>query len=413
MESLKNSTFSSVNRLAEAVMAIYPVINTITGSPAAEEITVGGRKMLQFCSCSYLGLSNHLVLKEAAKKAIDEYGVGTTSSGIISGYTDVHSAVEEAIAKFMGAESSIFFNSVTLASQGLVTTVINPPLASLFPPSMVQQFELTGGAAIFFDRLNHASLFDAVKLAKPDELYIYRHCDMDHLERHLKRSPHKRKLIVTDGYFSMAADLAPIPELVELAQKYDALLMVDDAHGSGVLGKNGRGSAEHFGVEDKVDFLVGSFSKGFGVRGGFTIGSETFMKYLRVSSRGYVFSATLPPSIPAAAIKALEVAAQEPWRRETVLKNAAYIRNQLKAKGFTILGNYHVVPWLIGDEDKAQAIAQGLEEHGILAPCARYPAVPKGEALIRFMPTANNTPPQLDRLIQACVELGEKFIVDF
>ena len=390
-------------------MGVYPVIRTVTGSPAAEEICVGGKKMLQFCSCSYLGLTNHSALKKAAKDAIDKYGVGTTSSGIISGYTDIHAAAEEAIAKFYVSESAIFFNSVTLTSQGLITTVINPPLASLFPPSIVKEFGLAGGTAVFFDRSNHASLFDAVKLAKPDELYVYRHCDMNHLERYLKRSPHKRKLIVTDGYFSMDADLAPLPELVELAQKYGALLMVDDAHGSGVLGENGRGTAEHFGVEDNIDFLIGSFSKGFGVRGGFTIGSETFIKYLRVSSRGYVFSATLPSSIPAAAIKALEIAAQEPWRREAVLNNAAYIRNELKAKGFTILGDYHVVPWLIGDEEKAQAISQGLEDQGILVPCARYPAVPKGEALIRFMPMAINTQPQLERLVEACIDLGTRF----
>ena len=366
MESEKKQGFdplASTRKLADAVMGVYPVIRTITGSPAEEEIFVSDKKMLQFCSCSYLGLSNHPDLKKAAKEAIDNYGVGTTSSGIISGYTDIHAAAEEAIAKFYGSESAIFFNSVTLTSQGLITTVINPPLASLFPPSMVKEFGLAGGTAIFFDRSNHASLFDAVKLAKPDELYIYRHCDMDHLEKHLKRSPHKRKLIVTDGYFSMDADLAPLPDLIELAQKHGALLMIDDAHGSGVLGKNGRGTAEHSELRTRSIFWSVIFKR-VRVRGGFTIGSETFIKYYRKELlRGYVFSATLPPSIPAAAIKALEIAAQEPWRREAVLNNAAYIRNQLKAKGFTVVGDHHVVPWLIGSEDKkAEAISQGFKK---------------------------------------------------
>ena len=262
------------------------------------------KRLLQFCSCSYLGLSNHPVLKTAAKDAIDNYGVGTTSSGIISGYTDVHYEVEKAIAKFMKSEWAIFFNSVTLTSQGIITTVIKPPLATLFPG-------INSGSdstAVFSDMENHASLFDAVKLARPDKTNFYHHCDANHLEDLLKRSTAKRKLIVTDGYFSMAADLAPLPEIIDLAEKYGALLMVDDAHGSGVLGENGRGSAELLDVEDKIHFFVGSFSKGFGVRGGFTIGDETFIKYLRVSSRGYMFSATLPPSIPAAAIKALEMA---------------------------------------------------------------------------------------------------------
>jgi 8-amino-7-oxononanoate synthase len=395
-----------IRELAEAVMGIYPVINTVAGSPAAEEICVAGKMMLQFCSCSYLGLSNHPVLKTAAKEAIDRYGVGTTSSGIVSGYTDVHHSVEKAIAKFMGSESAIFFNSVTLTSQGLITTVVKPPLAALFP-GLNSGSEST---AVFSDMENHASLFDAVKMARPDKTYFYHHCDANHLEDVLKRSTSKRKLIVTDGYFSMAADLAPLPEMVDLAEKYGVLLLVDDAHGSGVLGERGRGSAELFGVEDRIHFLVGSFSKGFGVRGGFTVGDETFIKYLRVSARGYMFSATLPPSIPAAAIKALEIAEQEPWRREQVLKNAAFIREQLKARGFQVLGDYHVVPWLIGDEKKAQAIAQGLEDHSILAPCARYPAVPKGKALIRFMPTANHTEAQLEKLVAACSELGNRFV---
>lgn len=402
-----NDPLLPVKQLAEAVMSIYPVINMVTGSPAAEEIPVGGKMTLQFCSCSYLGLSNHPILKTAAKEAIDSYGVGTTSSGIISGYTDVHYRIEKAIAKFMKSESAIFFNSVTLTSQGIITTVIKPPLATLFPG-------INSGSdstAVFSDLENHASLFDAVKLARPDKTYFYQHCDANHLEDLLKRSTSKRKLIVTDGYFSMAADLAPLPDIAGLAEKHGALLLVDDAHGSGVLGQSGRGSAELFGVEDKIHFLVGSFSKGFGVRGGFTIGGETFIKYLRVSARGYMFSATLPPSIPAAAIKALEMAEREPWRRVQVLKNAAFIRDRLKVAGFEVLGDYHVVPWLIGDEGKAQAIAQGLEDQHILTPCVRYPAVPKGKALIRFMPTANHTPAQLEKLVRVCIELGNRFAV--
>lgn len=400
--------FSHIRTLAETVVTnIYPDIDVVESSPAAEEILINGRKMVQFCSCSYLGLSNHPFLIEAAKEAIGKYGVGTTSSGIISGYTDVHRDAEEAIARFMGAESAIFFNSVTLTSQGIITTVVSPPLAAIFP-GLVSDLSDT---AVFSDEENHASLFDAIKLARPNKSYFYRHCDMNHLEDLLKRSNRKRKLIVTDGYFSMAADLAPLPEIADLAEKYGALLMVDDAHGSGVLGKNGRGSAELLGVEDRIHFLVGSFSKGFGVRGGFTIGDETFIKYLRVSSRGYVFSATLPPSIPAAAIKALEVATEEPWRRTSLLKNAAAIREGLKENGFTVLGDYHVVPWLIGDEEKTKAIDRELRSNGILAPCVRYPAVPKGKALIRFMPTANHTKKQIERLIEICVRLGKRFDV--
>jgi len=399
-----NDPFLPIRELAEAVMGIYPVINIVNSSPAAEEISVGGRTMLQFCACSYLGLSNHPILKTAAKDAIDKYGVGTTSSGIISGYTDVHYSVEKAIARYMHSESAIFFNSVTLTSQGLITTVIKPPAAPLFPGI----YSGSDSTAVFCDMENHASLFDAVKLARPDKTYFYQHCDVNHLEELLKKSTFKRKLIVTDGYFSMDADLAPLREIVDLAEKYGALLMVDDAHGVGVLGANGRGTAELLGVEDKIHFPVGSFSKGFGVRGGFTIGDETFIKYLRVSARGYMFSATLPASIPAAAIKALEIAEKEPWRKGQVLRNAAFIRDSLKASGFQVLGDHHIVPWLIGDEGKAQAVAAGLQDRGIIVPSVRYPAVPKGKALVRFMPTANHTSAQLEKLVTACDELGEK-----
>jgi glycine C-acetyltransferase len=404
--AINTDPFSQIRKLAKAVVEnIYPDIDTVESSPAAEEIVIDGRKMVQFCSCSYLGLSNHPFLLEAAKEAIDKYGVGTTSSGIISGYTDVHRDAEEAIANFMGSESAIFFNSVTLTSQGIITTVVSPPLAAIFP-GLIPDLSDT---AVFSDEENHASLFDAVKLARPNKSYFYRHCDMNHLEDLLKRSNRKHRLIVTDGYFSMAADLAPLPEIADLAEKYGALLMVDDAHGSGVLGPNGQGSAEHFGVENRIHFLVGSFSKGFGVRGGFTIGDETFMKYLRVSSRGYVFSATLPPSIPAAAIKAMEIATEEPWRRASLLKNASTIREGLKQNGFTVLGDYHVVPWLIGDEEKTKAIDRELRNSAILAPCVRYPAVPKGKALIRFMPTANHTQKQIENLIDVCTKLGRRF----
>lgn len=385
---------------SKALDAIYPSIRVISGSSTDPEIIADGKKVLLFCSPNYLGLANHPDIKRVSKDAIDLYGAGTVGSGIISGYTDVHEEVERRIARFMEYESSIFFNSTSSTSAGVITSVIRPPLLPLLRHAIPRGS--LGETAVFYDEQNHASLYDAISLSRPDGEYKYRHCDVEELEKLLKRSNHKRKLIVTDGYFSMSARVAPLQEIVRLAKEYEAMIMVDDAHGVGVLGDNGRGTAEMFGVESDIHFPVGSTAKAFGIRGGFVCGSKEYIKYLRVSARAYMFSGTLPAPIPAGVIKALEVAENEPWRREKVLESAQYLRIKLTEMGYTVLGEKHIVPVLIGDESLAHQLSLELEKRGIFASSIRYPAVPKGEAQVRFMPMATHTQENLDLLLEAC-----------
>lgn len=389
-------------KLATAVDAVYPDIRTIAGSSTDPVIVADGKEVLLFCSPNYLGLANDVRVRQSFVDAA-AYGAGTVGSGVVSGYTDFHQQAEERFARFMAEESAVFFNAVSDASMGVITSVVRPPLQTLYPEPLAKDL---GDVAVFCDEECHASILDAVKLAHPDKTYLYRHCDVQDLEKWLKRSNMKRKVIVTDGYFSMSANVAPLPEIIALANAHEALVIVDDAHASGVLGSTGRGTLEHFGLSNNTCITMHSAAKSFGVRGGFVTGDAQFCRYLRVSSRRYVFSGTLPAAIPAAVVTAIDIAEREPWRRERVLAHAEYLRQGLKAMGHTVLGEKHIVPWLIGDDDKADAISQVLEEHGVFASSIRYPAVAKGNALVRFMPMATHAKEHLDRVLEACSNAG-------
>lgn len=401
MSSLRQEAWYA--KLSAAVEAVYPHIRTISGPATDPEIIADGRKVLLFCSPNYLGLSNDPRICRSFHEAVDRYGVGTNGSGIVSGYTDIHRQLEEKFAAFVNEESAVFFNAVSDASVGVITSVVSPPLLHLYPGSLSGDL---GDVAVFCDVQNHASILDAIKLARPDKTYFYHHCDTEHLEKCLRRSAHKRKLIVTDGYFSMSARVAPLPEIIDLADTYGALVLVDDAHGDGVLGNSGRGTLEHFGIRNDACLTVHSAAKAYGIRGGLATGDRAFTRYLRVSSRRYVFSGTLPAAIPTAICTALDIAESEPWRRERVLDNAEYVRQSLISLGYTVLGEKHIVPWHIGDDAKADIISTVLEDHGIFASSIRYPAVAKGEALIRFMPMATHTREHLDQLLEACKDAG-------
>lgn len=390
---------SYVKLLTSAARYIYPDIRTISGCPTDPEITIQGRDVLLICSPNYLGLASHPAVIGAFQDATARYGAGTVGSGIISGYTEAHRQVEEDLARFMGEEAAIFFNAVADASAGVITAVVNPPLLPILPGVSADDL---GSCAVFVDSQNHASILDAVRLAKPDKTYVYRHCDAEHLEDLLRRSSQRRKLVVTDGYFSMSARIAPLVQIAELCERYDAMLFVDDAHGTGVFGDTGRGTPEMLGVEDRVDFWVGSTAKGLGVRGGYIAGPKELMDYLRISSRRYVFSGTLPAGIPAAVSGALKTAADEPWRRWQVQNNANRLRDGLRAMGCEVQGEGHIVPWFIGDDAEVDRISQVLEENGVFASAIRFPAVAKGEAIVRFMLMATLTDEHIDRTLAAC-----------
>jgi 7-keto-8-aminopelargonate synthetase-like enzyme len=344
-------------------------------------------------------MASHPEVIDAFQEATRRYGTGTVGSGIISGYTAAHRQVEEDLARFMDEEAAIFFNAVADASAGVITAVVNPPLLPILGGVSAEDL---GSCAVFVDSQNHASILDAVRLAKPDKTNVYRHCDVEHLEQLLRRSSHRRKLVVTDGYFSMSARVAPLASIADLCERYDALLFVDDAHGTGVFGDTGRGTPEMLGVEDRVDFWIGSAAKGLGVRGGYIAGPGELMNYLRISSRRYVFSGTLPAGIPAAVSQALKTASTETWRRHKVLSNAERLRDGLRALGCEVLGEGHIVPWFIGNDREVDHISHVLEENGVFASAVRFPAVAKGEAIVRFMLMASHTDDHIERTLESC-----------
>ena len=290
--------------------------------PTDPGVRIGGRHVVLMCSPNYLGLSNDPGVVRAFRDATTKYGAGTAGSGILSGYTEAHRQVEQDLAWFMHEESAVFYNAVSDASAGVVAAVVNPPLLPILEGISSRDL---GACAVFFDRQNHASLLDAVRLAKPDKVYVYRHCDAGHLQHLMRRSRHPRKLVVTDGYFSMSARVAPLRQIADVCEESGAMLMVDDAHGTGVFGETGRGTPEMLGVEHRVDFWIGSTAKALGVRGGYIAGQKELMNYFRASSRRYVFSGTLPAAIPAAVSEALWTARRQPWRRQRVQSHAAML----------------------------------------------------------------------------------------
>ena len=260
-----------LKKLTTAAQHIYPDVRTISGCPTDPEILIQGRSTLLICSPNYLGLAAHPAVISAFQDATQRYGTGTVGSGVISGYTAAHQQAEEDLARYMNEEAAIFFNAVSDASAGVISAIVNPPLLPILEGVSADEL---GPCAVFVDSQNHASILDAVRLAKPDKTYIYRHCDIEHLEVLLRRSRHPRRLVITDGYFSMSARVAPLVEIADLCEAHDAMLFVDDAHGTGVFGATGRGTPEMLGVEDRVDFWVGSTAKGLGVRGGYIAALE-------------------------------------------------------------------------------------------------------------------------------------------
>jgi len=307
----------------------YPDPKLITGSPTNVEVVIGGRKILMFCSNDYLGLANSEVLKKAAHNAIDEYGVGSGGSRLVSGNTDIQIKLEETIAKYKGCEAAITFSTGYMANTGTIPAILDVMNLKKIGNKVVPLPSLTKNI-ILSDELNHASIIDGCRLGH-SKIVVFKHRDMKDLESKLKKYKKNRKLIVTDGVFSMDGDITPLPDIVKLAKKYNALTMVDDAHGSGVLGKDGRGTVEYFGMNPSdVDIIMGTFTKAFGGVGGFVAGSKLLIDYLRVSARTYIFSAPIPPVISAALVAAVHEAETNASLRKNLNDNAVYLRTSLQ-----------------------------------------------------------------------------------
>lgn len=359
-------------------------------SPQSSEIEVGGRKLLNFCANNYLGLADSEELREAAKAALDQYGYGMASARFICGTQEEHKQLEAKISSFLGMEDAILYGSCFDANGGLFETLLSEE------------------DAIISDALNHASIIDGVRLSKAKR-FRYANNNMESLEEELKKTEGSRfKLIATDGVFSMDGIIANLVGVCDLAEKYDAMVMVDDSHAVGFVGEHGRGTPEYCGVEGRVDIITGTLGKALGgASGGYTAASRPVVDWLRQRSRPYLFSNTLMPAIAAASVKVFDIIERGDGLRESLYENAQRFRSGMEKLGFTLAGADHpIIPVMIGDAALASQMADMLLERGIYVIGFSFPVVPKGQARIRTQMSAAHSTADIDRAIAAFGEVG-------
>uniref|UniRef100_A0A2R5LEH6 2-amino-3-ketobutyrate coenzyme A ligase, mitochondrial n=1 Tax=Ornithodoros turicata TaxID=34597 RepID=A0A2R5LEH6_9ACAR len=370
------------------------IITTMQGSA----INVEGRtqKVLNFCANNYLGLSSHPAVIEAGKRALDEYGAGLSSVRFICGTQDIHKKLERKIAKFHGREDAILYASCFDANAGIFEVLLTPE------------------DAVLSDELNHASIIDGIRLCKAQK-YRYKHRDMADLEAKLKESQTtaRQRLIVTDGVFSMDGNVAPLIDICDLAEKYDAMVFVDECHATGFFGKTGRGTEEYFGIAGRVDIINSTLGKALGgAAGGYTTGKRELVDLLRQRSRPYLFSNSLPPPVVECASKVFDMLLSSSELTEKVAQNTERFRSKMKAAGFTISGDQHPIsPVMLGDAKLAGVFADEMLDKGIYVIGFSYPVVPKGKARIRVQISAAHSTEDIDRTVDAFVTVGKKLKV--
>ncbi len=386
----------------------YPDIFTIEGASTNPEITIDGRKVLIFCSNNYLSVATDPRIKEEMKRAVEKYGMGSGGSRLVSGNIYIQGELERKIAEFKGTEDAITFSTGYMANEGTIPALLQPPGTSLFNYFKNKTF-LRDSALVLSDELNHASIVDGTRLSRADKI-IYKHRDMADLEKALRRSgKYKRKLIVTDGVFSMDGDIAPLDEIMSISKRYAAIVMVDDAHATGVLGDSGKGTAEYFKLKDHPEVTMGTFTKVFGGVGGFVAGSKDLIKYLRVTARPYIFSAPIPPVIACGLLRAIDIVSSEPQRRIRLWSNINYLKNRLDEHGFnTLRSETQIIPIFIGEEKKAILVSRRLLELGYFLPCIRWPAVERGKSRLRLTLMADHTKEHIDGLLRALISVKDQ-----
>ena len=389
--------FGSLKRVIDKQLAeirsagLYKAERQILG-PQGSEIRVAQGEVLNLCANNYLGLANHPDVRHAAAEGLRLYGYGMASVRFICGTQDLHKRLEQALTTFLGTGDTILYSSCFDANTGLFETLLDER------------------DAVISDALNHASLIDGIRLCKAKRLR-FAHSDMTELEVVLKEAAGCRlRLIATDGVFSMDGDLARLNAIVELADRYDAAIVVDDSHATGVLGKSGRGTPDHFGVADRVDLLTSTLGKSLGGgSGGFTSGRPEIIELLRQRSRPYLFSNSLPPVITAAALQALKLTAQGESLRAALRENTTFFRAQLDALGLTVVpGDHPIIPIMLGEAALATRMADRLLEEGVYVVGFSYPVVPKGQARIRVQMSAAHTREQLERAARAFAVVGRE-----
>jgi len=364
----------------------------VLNGPSAPKSVVEGKNVVMLCSNNYLNLSNHPKLKEAAVKATEKYGAGSGSVRPIAGTMDIHMELEKKIAKFKKTEASLFYQSGFVTNSGLI-------------PQLVGE-----GDIVISDELNHGSIIDGVRLTKADRM-VYKHRDMESLEQALKETENKyrRTLVVTDGVFSMDGDIAPMDEIVKLAEEYNAISYVDDAHGDGVLGEKGRGISSHFHVEGKVDVEMGTFSKAFGVVGGYAAGSNDLRNFALNKSRTWLLSGSHPPGVVAACIASLDVLETEPKWVEKLWENTKYFKKEMQSLGFdTGISETPITPVIVGLSSTAKTLSSRLYEEGVFALPIVFPMVARDKARIRTMMNAGLTKEDMDFALNKFEKVGKE-----
>lgn len=355
----------------------------LVNQSSGPEMIMNGKKVLNFASNNYLGLSNHPVICKRASDSITSWGTSSGASRLITGNTSLHEELEKKIADFKKQESSVLFNCGYMANVGGITALSNK------------------NTIIYSDLLNHASIIDGARLSK-SKILIYNHCNMHDLENKIKANKKEDGLIVSDGVFSMDGDIAPVPELAEIARKYECALMIDDAHGTGVLGKSGRGVCEFFNLHSGVDLHMGTLSKAFGSEGGFIAGSDLLADILRNVARPFIFSTAMAPSSVTSASAAIDILLEENWRVKKLSENARYLREGLQSTGLKVPeGITPIIPVIIGKNEDTVLFSTILEEEGIFSPAIRPPTVPEGSGRIRVTVMATHTREQLDHAISS------------
>ncbi len=369
----------------------YPYFKAIE-SGADSEVTIDGKKFVMVGSNNYLGLTQDPRVKAAAIKAVEDFGSGCTGSRFLNGTLALHEELERRLAKFMQREAALCFSTGFQTNLGTIATIVGKD------------------DLIFTDRANHASIVDGCRLAF-GKMVKFKHNDFNDLERLLKKYPKSDgKLIVADGVFSMEGDIIDLPRLTSLAAEYGARVMMDDAHSIGVLGKHGRGTGEHFGLEDKVDVVMGTFSKSFASIGGFIVADAYVIDYIKHHSRALIFSASMPPAATATVLAALDIIEQEPQRIENLWKNARKMKAGFDALGFdTGKSETPIIPLLIGDDMKTFAFWKMLYDNGIFSNPVITPAVPPGQGRIRTSYMATHTEAELDHVLQVFGRIGREF----
>jgi len=369
---------------------LFRVLTEVESGQSAE-VVIGGERHILLSSNSYLGLTTDPAVKSAAIAALEKYGTGSGGSRLVSGSSDLHRELEERIAGFKSAEAAILFSSGYLANVGTIAALVGP------------------GDLVLSDELNHASIIDGCRMSRA-EVRVYRHLDVEHLDSLLRYTgAFGKKLIVTDTVFSMDGDLAPLGEIADAADRWGAMLMIDEAHATGVLGERGSGATEHFGVEDRVPIVMGTLSKAVGSLGGYVAGSRNLIDYIRNRARTYIFDTSLPPACLAASLAAIEIIEREPERRRNLWRLIEKLKSGVEGCGLKTLPSHSaIVPVLIGEAEPALRFAKLLRSKGVFAPAVRPPSVPRGMCRIRATVMATHTDEQIARALRAFVWAKEQ-----